>query len=392
MARLIRKTHFERFDEQRTKVAKDVSRILAANETADGALEASMREAQGANYLVAGAALEAVIQREIERLGDGVPFKRVADAMQKTRLHPLVTAAARGNPSEVSTSYMQQWQLLNFRKAGEKVYEVSPGLASRASKTELRGITTDLLLSPSTMPYPAVYLMVPPEAELFVENVDSGTHPVEGIYISKDAGTDGTPGWRLMVVGTPKKNIYDDALFHFIMPLPQGVSLDEAIDKEMLRARTQSPGYFNDAEMKCLDLMPALFRWAMNIVIYATSADARRQDVWNHPDAEGLQDRARKHPKGSHKGDRARDQLKAANLRKRVYLGAGIAVLGTGTDTVPGQSAHAKPGLIVRTLVQGHWRNQAHGPAHALRKLIWISPFWRGPEDGEVSNPVHKLS
>ncbi len=30
------------------------------------------------------------------------------------------------------------------------------------------------------------------------------------------------------------------------------------------------------------------------------------------------------------------------------------------------------------TLVRGHWRNQVHGPGNALRKLLWIQPFYRG--------------
>lgn len=28
--------------------------------------------------------------------------------------------------------------------------------------------------------------------------------------------------------------------------------------------------------------------------------------------------------------------------------------------------------------VRGHWRNQAHGPKHSLRKLKWIPPYWKG--------------
>jgi hypothetical protein len=32
----------------------------------------------------------------------------------------------------------------------------------------------------------------------------------------------------------------------------------------------------------------------------------------------------------------------------------------------------------VTTLVRGHWRNQVHGPGNALRKIIWVQPFYRG--------------
>lgn len=35
-------------------------------------------------------------------------------------------------------------------------------------------------------------------------------------------------------------------------------------------------------------------------------------------------------------------------------------------------------------LVRGHWRNQAHGPHRALRKQLWIKPFWKGDESTRV--------
>lgn len=40
--------------------------------------------------------------------------------------------------------------------------------------------------------------------------------------------------------------------------------------------------------------------------------------------------------------------------------------------------------LTVQFLVRGHWKNQAHGPKHSLRKNIWIHPFWKGPEESRV--------
>jgi hypothetical protein len=44
--------------------------------------------------------------------------------------------------------------------------------------------------------------------------------------------------------------------------------------------------------------------------------------------------------------------------------------------------------LSVRTIVRGHWRKQACGPGMADRKVIWIRPHWRGPEDAPIS--VHE--
>jgi hypothetical protein len=45
----------------------------------------------------------------------------------------------------------------------------------------------------------------------------------------------------------------------------------------------------------------------------------------------------------------------------------------------------------VQFLVRGHWRQQAHGPGRALRKSIWIQPFWKGPEETRVLLRAYKI-
>lgn len=45
----------------------------------------------------------------------------------------------------------------------------------------------------------------------------------------------------------------------------------------------------------------------------------------------------------------------------------------------------------VQFIVRGHWRNQAHGPGHQLRKQIWIQPFWKGPEETAILLRSHKV-
>jgi len=47
-----------------------------------------------------------------------------------------------------------------------------------------------------------------------------------------------------------------------------------------------------------------------------------------------------------------------------------------------GHGAYSPP--TVQVLVRGHWRQQPHGPRSSLRKRMWITPFWRGPEDAII--------
>jgi hypothetical protein len=45
----------------------------------------------------------------------------------------------------------------------------------------------------------------------------------------------------------------------------------------------------------------------------------------------------------------------------------------------------------VQFLVRGHWKNQAHGPRHSLRRRQWQRPFWKGPEDTRVLLRAHRV-
>ena len=64
---------------------------------------------------------------------------------------------------------------------------------------------------------------------------------------------------------------------------------------------------------------------------------------------------------------------KILDKRRRIILGPDVQleVLDGGTGAP----------LTVRVRVQGHWKRQPHGPGKAERKIIWIQPYWRGPDD-----------
>lgn len=46
----------------------------------------------------------------------------------------------------------------------------------------------------------------------------------------------------------------------------------------------------------------------------------------------------------------------------------------------------------VRSRVTGHYRLQAHGPRHSLRRLTWIAEHMRGPVDAPMVTPLVRLS
>lgn len=53
-----------------------------------------------------------------------------------------------------------------------------------------------------------------------------------------------------------------------------------------------------------------------------------------------------------------------------------------------GESRKGKE-LGIQHMVAGHFKNQPHGKDNKERKTIWITPYWRGPEEGAIPIKTH---
>lgn len=90
-----------------------------------------------------------------------------------------------------------------------------------------------------------------------------------------------------------------------------------------------------------------------------------------------------KERKATAKGDKRRSPEPVV----RTYMLGKDKVLGHDCrqavkDYLAGRTASP---IDVQVLVAGHWKNQPHGPQLSLRKLIWVEPYWRGPEDSPIA-------
>jgi len=272
------------------------------------------------------------------------------------------------------------WQIECHRLSGEHVFEVSSGLGETLLQTELRGLQTDDL----QLPFRNLYVACPESAGIKVFNLDSGLHTCDGFYITEDTASPLGRVWRILACA-PSKNPdepWDDALFFFSIVLPAGVSLEDALEQEQKRSEAIDIQATASTTEFYRTYWQTMFRWLMNVVVYATWPDAEKLETLNPEYAKRLE-QVRKHPKGSHKRERAAELLKATLPQRRIVLGRSVprfeAESGTGKA------------LAVRTLVRGHWQRFAHGPERSLRKWAWRKPFWRGPVDAPESNPIHEL-
>lgn len=292
--------------------------------------------------------------------------------------------------SGANSTMGENWQRLCHRKTGRRVYELSEGLADCFKYTELRGVSSDDL----RLPYSNIYIAVPPQAGADFFYDGSKKCGLVGMYITespRSLNMDGSErngrSWRLCAIGEPDGYLSDGLpnwlTFTFDLLLTPGKKVTECLDDRQEFLDQQMPEelrYIYRAQDGLAPKWQQLFMLAMNVVLYAT----------HHPEADVFEEASNKQwrqmkarldklPPGQKK-DRLREELKGVDPRRRIYLGRGVKRMSEGTG-------ESRP-LHVRTLVQGHWRNQTHGPKHSLRKLMWINPFWRGPMEVEESNPI----
>ncbi|SRR6266851_3763225 len=317
------------------------------------------------------------------------------------------------------------WARWCHRKTGRHVYEVSPALAEKLAHTELRGLKCDDI----RLPFSNIFICTPPESGITLWNHDrKDWYPATGVYITEGVsatskeelelyrktpslvmaknlfnppafwgptigeGGDGVRSWSLTYCGKGERDTdIDFTTLHFSVPLIPGVFLDKVLKTSAQYMADQMVGNVRWPKEFIKDKVGLwwrkLFDWAMNVVMYATWPDSEVEDLVLNPEARKLIEQLKKHPKDSHKHERARKRLSEIQPQRRVYLGRQTVKLDQPIPK-PKESEPRGP-INVRTLVQGHWRRVAYGPESALRRWSWIHPFWRGKEGLLVSNPRH---
>ncbi len=290
---------------------------------------------------------------------------------------------------QIYTMAVVNYHVEAHRLAGKRVYQVSDDLADKLAHTEVRGVLADDL----RLPYENVYLMVPEAAGLKLFSPFVGWIPVTGIYVTEDPtvgqGWDGR-GWRLLVHGATDE-VLDLPMVYFRIPLIDGRKLTEMIEMTNEDQRSTMDKDFAEGWETFGREWEKVFRWVMNAMLYATWEEAGEH--WeSNANARKLWDRIEKLPKKSKKRARLRQRLRETTSHRRIRLGYKTI---DRSKPKPMSEEPSGPGLVegmedgkrrLRIRVAGHWRKQAHGPKHSLRRYQWIEPHWRN-KDGEEEAP-----
>ena len=261
-------------------------------------------------------------------------------------------------------------------KVNGPTYEVTGSLVRQLCDTEIKGVYADEI----RLPFPSVYIDLPPSEDFVVFNPDTGTHPVCGIYVTEDKSADVT-SLRAYVVGVPKGDIEglpDDATLYYNLKLEPGILADEAFDRaEKLAKETNVLQHVEGAKWR------DIYSWILNVVLYITWSSPGESWMANK-EARQLWARIQKAPKGSKKRKALNDRFQKLDPQHRIVLGRGIKYE---------RPAEHKPGRKIASTfrVSGHWKRQRYGKGRQEEKRIFIEPYWKGSGDTALKPKTYNV-
>jgi len=80
---------------------------------------------------------------------------------------------------------------------------------------------------------------------------------------------------------------------------------------------------------------------------------------------------------------------RAAPDHRTIYIGRPIGV--DMRQAVREACLRGASAPLVQTLVRGHYKRQVIGVGRSGRKVIWVEPYWRGPEDAPILARPYKV-
>lgn len=343
------------------------------------------------------------------------PFQVITDFLieQLDTYHyaPLITDPRYQIMTQVENTLLspQHYEALNtdrvlrhaiktYCMCGKKLYTVSSGLATQMRYMQLRNMPEEFLRAP----YPAFYLTCPQEDPFKIYNNETGMHSVEGMYVMEDTSTQ-PRAWRIILTAGPNEqsvHISDDSLYHYLILLTPGKTLEECIDHSLSEAVKVGglKRLSEKAEIKSevlegdtLDIFEkskseliAAFKYAVNVVLYATHPDAEQEIFNSSPEFQALYKRASK-AKGK-KRQKLFARAREVKGDDYILLGKSVVISREEKDAL---TAPKRKGTkhAVRTYVAAHWQHYWTGPRGGERKRVYTlkKAYWKGASTLPVS-------
>jgi hypothetical protein len=293
---------------------------------------------------------------------------------------------ALDNVSRMGLLVSQDLQrMMEFSLSGEQVFKFSPGLSDRLLHTNI-----DVPVAMFRMPYKSMIAVHSTEEAIQVGlDCIHSVRPISGKLLKKKPDSLSILMTESIIGGSRVMNIscaifWGSEMRAFQADLKLGedpeVSIPEILKEEIDvlqdRAKLESRN-LSDAIGNLLNL-------CVNSALYLVSKEPDIGEEKNEYQIALRKSQAQGLPK------KQRDSAK-----RRLYdlgditfrdVGQNIAPTRFGVQSPSGDDRQPGTGgkLTKRFLVRGHYKNQAYGPGHSLRRLIFVEPFEKGPDAAEL--------
>jgi len=277
-----------------------------------------------------------------------------------------LTALFKGEDTTLFACSVRAAFALTRIQHGVGRYTLSDGLAAQLLETDIHGLRCADLQAP----YKSTYWSLPPTP---VGILDQGER-LRGFLLHEDENR------KWIVVGeltnaTISRTTYLSGGFDLSQP---SAAIEDA--------------WYVPHSNESAELHNSMLRFIVNALLYATWPDAEVDHVFMNPHARKLWEKIQNTPKCKRR-ERLQTLLDGMDTTKTHLLGRNVICVSRQKamerDHAAGRNTGAR--LMAYQKVPGHWKHQPYGPHSSLRKRIWIQPYVRGPEDGVMSMPIHKL-
>ncbi len=303
----------------------------------------------------------------------------VADYLQETL----------GTPSDASVGF-SGWAMAEWLESPQARFDLTPDLATMLAATRTKGVDTLWL----RLPYSPTLIMYPPGTLTIASLHDDiqCTFALKGENFSGDRlclflihHTRRRGGILVQALDLSERTV-DDCLSTIRRNLWEDVS---TISAE--RLRNEFPGslpltedglstYRNLAFEEVMSQECAMAHLAVNTILYINSGEEKLEESMS--EKEELQKRLKRTTSPGKRKKLAR-MIGKADPYPAYRLGGAIKLTGHQRKEFRSQRHGGSGGHVIssRFSVRGHWRNQSYGPNHTLRKLLWVKPYMKGPQN-----------
>lgn len=134
------------------------------------------------------------------------------------------------------------------------------------------------------------------------------------------------------------------------------------------------------------------FRVLINSILYLSSSDV---DIINVMSTKKDFDNEKQLKLSKKKRDEIKKENKKNTELNYSEVGRNIGKIiinkSLEKNNINGISANHSINKYIKFMVRGHWRNQPYGKDLGNRKMIWIKPYFKGEDMGEIINKIYEV-